>query len=360
MPDFHTLTIGSIQREANETLHITLDVPEELSATFAFSQGQYLTFSAQLDGTEIRRSYSICAAVGEPLAVAIKYIQGGAFSEYAHTHFKPGQPIQVSAPEGSFFTQLDPQHQKRYLLIAAGSGITPILSIAKTTLTTEPDSQVTLLYGNKRSNDIIFRDQLSWLKNRHMSRFQWINIFSREAQDAPILNGRINNQKGQELNGRLIDIASYDEFFLCGPEGMISEVARGLRALGIPDAHIHYELFFASAEDAREAIARHQQRAAQYAGLTSNMRVRSAGREVAFQLPADGENILDSALAQGLDLPFSCKGGVCATCKAKLVHGQVEMDLNHALSEEEVAQGFILTCQSHPVSKEVLVDYDVI
>ncbi|NKB98755.1 MAG: 2Fe-2S iron-sulfur cluster binding domain-containing protein [Pseudomonadales bacterium] len=360
MSDWQELTIEQVEQEANDTIHVTLGVPEHLSQGFEFKQGQYLTFAQDIAGEEVRRSYSICAGVGEPLSVAIKRIEGGAFSEHAHENFEVGATVQVSPPEGSFYSELDTGQSKNYLLIAAGSGITPILSIAKSVLAIEPNSQVTLLYGNQRSSDIIFREQLLWLKNRYMQRLQWINIFSRERQDAPILNGRINNSKGAELNGRLIDILSYHEFFLCGPEGMISEVSRGLRSMGIDEARIHYELFFASAEDARIAIEKHQERARQYAGLNTAVSVRYGGREIAFDLTADGENILDGAANHGLELPFSCKGGVCATCKARLVEGEVDMDLNHALSAEEVAAGFVLTCQAHPISDRVIVDFDVI
>ncbi len=356
---FHSLKIAATHAEANDTLCVELDVPEALRETFAFQQGQYLTFAATIDGEEVRRSYSICSAVGEPLAVAIKRIEGGAFSQYAHAHFTPGAQAQVLPPEGQFTSTLHPTQEKDYLCIAAGSGITPVISIVKTVLATEPASRVTLLYGNRRSGNIIFRDQLLWLKNAYMTRFQWINIFSGETQDAPVLNGRIDNRKGGELNRCLIDIRGYDEFFLCGPEAMISEVARGLRGEGIDEARIHYELFFASAEDARKAIAKHEERARQYAGLTTEVRVRASGREVAFELTADGENILDGAIDAGLDLPYSCKGGVCATCKARVLEGEVDMDLNHALSAEEVAAGYVLTCQAHPISNRVVVDFNV-
>ncbi len=360
MADFHTLTVAEVREEANNTMHVLLDVPGVDRKAFAFEPGQYLTFTAEIDGAEVRRSYSICAAVGEPLAVAIKKIEGGAFSEYAHETFAPGTAVQVLPPAGEFTPQLDPARARKYLLIAAGSGITPVISIAKTILAVEPGSEVTLLYGNRRSQDIIFRDQLLWLKNRYLTRLQWINIFSQETQEAPILNGRINNRKGGELNQHLIDIVGYDEFFLCGPEGMISEVSRGLRGTGIDEENIHYELFFASPEDARQAIEKLQARAREYAGLTTEVRVRSGGREVVFDLTADGENILDGAMENGLELPFSCKGGVCATCKAKVLEGQVDMDLNHALSADEVADGFVLTCQAHPISDKVTVDFDVI
>ena len=308
----------------------------------------------------MRRSYSICSAIGEPLSVAIKKIPGGSFSEFAHAQFQPGKQVEVMAPEGAFNTPLSADNNKRYLLIAAGSGITPIISIAKSVLAQEPDSSVTLLYGNRRSMDIIFRDELCWIKNQYLTRFQWINIFSQENQDAPILNGRIDNAKGAELNRHLIDIQGYQEFFLCGPEGMISEVSRGLRSMGIDEGNIHYELFFASAEDAKVAIEKHHERARQYAGLTTEVVVRSSGREVVFDLSADGENILDGAMNSGLELPFSCKGGVCATCKAKVLEGEVDMDLNHALTAEELQAGFILSCQAHPISDKVVVDFDVI
>lgn len=357
--DLHTLTIAHTAREPNETLHVTLDVPEGLRERFAFHQGQYLTFAADIDGAEVRRSYSICAAVGEPLAVAIKRIEGGAFSQYAHACFAPGTEVRVLPPAGQFFTPLEPERTRNYLCIAAGSGITPIISIVKTVLAREPLSQITLLYGNRTANDIIFAETLLWLKNRYLERLQWINLFSRQNQQAPILNGRIDNRKGAELNGRLINIVGYDEYFLCGPEGMISEVSRGLRGLGIEASRIHYELFFASAEDAREAMARHRARAAEYGGKTTRVRVRASGRETQFELTADGENILDGAMHHGVSLPFSCKGGVCATCKARLIEGEVDMDLNHALSPEELAEGYILSCQAHPISDEVVVDFDI-
>ena len=355
----HTLIIEKTQVEANDTLYVELDVPAELKHTFNFHQGQYLTFVAQINDEEVRRSYSICNAVGEPLAVAIKKIDEGLFSSFAHSNFAAGQKVQVLPPQGEFHSLLSAEQEKDYLCIAAGSGITPIMSIIASILGAEPNSRVTLLYGNRRSQDVIFRDRLLWLKNAYLTRLQWINIFSQEEQFSPLLNGRIDNAKGAQLNQHLIDIAHYDEFFLCGPESMISEVSRGLRSLKVDEAKIHYELFFASAEDAKIAMAKHHQRATQFAGLTTEVQVRSGGRQVVFELTADGENILDGAMRNGLELPFSCKGGVCATCKAKVVEGEVDMDLNHALSQEEVDLGYVLTCQAHPISNKVVVDFDV-
>ena len=218
---------------------------------------------------------------------------------------------------------------------------------------------MTLIYGNRRSSAIMFKERLGFLKNRYLNRFNWINVLSREEQDAEVLYGRINNRKGAELQHKhLIDIASTDEFFLCGPESMISEVSRGLRAEGVAESRIHYELFYSSAEDARAVIEKHHARVLQYAGQVSEVTVRADGRSINFELSADGENILDAALSHGADLPFSCKGGVCATCKARLMEGRVDMDLNHALSGEDLESGLILTCQAHPVTAKVVVDFD--
>ncbi len=332
-----------------------------LATTFDFRHGQYLTLRAMIDGESLVRSYSICSVAGDAAPmIAIKRIDGGRFSAYAHAHFKPGVSVEAAPPTGEFTVPIDPQRARSYLCIAAGSGITPILSIMRTVLAQEPRSRVTLLYGNRRTATMMFRDELSFLKNAYMDRLQWINVMSREQQEAEILNGRINNQKGGELNRHLIRIREFDEFFLCGPEAMISEVSRGLRGEGIPAHRIHYELFHASAQDAKAVIAKHQARAERFAGRSSDVRVRFGGREISFELAADGENVLDGALDAGIDVPFSCKGGVCATCKAKLIEGEVEMDLNHALGQDELAAGYILTCQAHPVSSRIVVDYDAV
>jgi ring-1,2-phenylacetyl-CoA epoxidase subunit PaaE len=217
---------------------------------------------------------------------------------------------------------------------------------------------VTLLYGNRNTARMMFREELSFLKNAYLARLQWLNVMSRETQDAAVLNGRIDNRKGAELARRLLDIAAFDEFFLCGPEAMIAEVSRGLRSSGIDEARIHYELFRASAADARAAVQRHHERAQRFVDAVAMVRVRLNGRETTLELAMDGENILDGALDAGLEAPYSCRGGVCATCKALLREGQAEMDMNHALSDAEVAAGYVLTCQAHPLSAHVFVDYD--
>ncbi|MCV6604148.1 MAG: phenylacetate-CoA oxygenase/reductase subunit PaaK [Porticoccaceae bacterium] len=358
--NFYTLNVAAVVPETDSAVQVIFDVPAELKEKYRFIQGQYLTLKADINGEDVRRSYSICSAVGDDqLRVGIKKIDGGAFSTFANDKLKTGDTLQVMPPQGKFYTELNPANSKRYMCIAAGSGITPMLSIIKTVLATEPDSSVTLIYGNQRTKTVMFREELSDVKNANMERFQWINILSREEHDAEVLHGRINNKKGAELQAKkLIKINAFDEVFLCGPESMISEVSRGLRSEGIAEANIHYELFGSSAEAAAEAVAKHHQRAEKYGELVSNVTLMSGGRRINFDLSADGENLLDAGIDNGVDLPFSCKGGVCATCKAKLVEGDVEMDRTHGLEQYEIDKGFILTCQAHPVSEKVVVDFD--
>lgn len=358
---FYPLKLAAVTPETDQAVCLSFAVPDDLCHAFRFTQGQYLTLKSVVAGAEVRRCYSICSGVNDgELKVAVKRVHDGVFSNYANEHLRAGDTLEVMPPQGDFFTQLDPASARHYMCIAAGSGITPILSIVKSVLETEPKSEVTLIFGNQRTSTIMFRDALAFLKNRFMSRLNIIHILSREEQESDVLFGRIDNRKGGELaRRRLIDIAGTDEFFLCGPESMISEVSRGLRAEGVDESHIHYELFCASAEDARAAIEKHHSRARHYGGRVSDVTVTVGGRRSRFELTADGENILDGALSHGVDVPFSCKGGVCATCKAKLLEGDVDMDLNHSLSDAEVADGYILTCQSHPISERVVVDYDI-
>lgn len=356
---FYPLRVKELQRDTDESVVLTFDVPAELADTFTFIQGQYLTLNQLIDGEQVRRSYSICSGLDDgQLRVAIKHVKGGVFSSWANRHLKTGDTLEVMPPRGNFYASIDPDQAKNYLCICAGSGITPILSIIKTILAREPQSAITLLYGNQRTATMMFRNELAFLKNAYLDRLHWINIFSREPQEVDLLSGHLDNRKGGALNRRLIRIREFDEFFLCGPEAMISEVSRGLRGEGIAEENIHFELFAASAENARQAIERHQARAKEYKDQVSQVSLLADGREFAFELSTDGENILDAGLRNGVDLPFSCKGGVCATCKARLIEGEVDMDLNQALRPEEIENGYILTCQSHPISKKVVVDFD--
>ena len=355
----YPLRVRELYKDTEDAVVLSFEVPTELEETFAFTQGQYLTLEQTINGEPVRRSYSVCSGLDDGhLRVAIKHVKGGVFSSWANQHLKAGDVLDVMPPRGDFYTSIDPNQARNYLCICAGSGITPVLSIIKTVLAREPLSTVTLLYGNQRTVTMMFRNELAFLKNAHLERFHWINIFSREPQEVDLLSGHLDNRKGGALNRRLIRIREFDEFFLCGPEAMISEVSRGLRGEGIEEEHIHFELFAASAENARQAIERHQARAKDYKGQVSEVSIRAGGREYAFELSTDGENILDAGLRNGVDLPFSCKGGVCATCKARLIEGKVEMDLDQALRPDEIENGYILTCQSHPISKKVVVDFD--
>ena len=356
---FYPLRVKELHKDTDNAVVVTFDVPDDQTDTFDFIQGQYLTLNQKIEGEEVRRSYSICSGLDDGrLRVAIKHVEGGLFSSWANEHLKQGDTLQVMPARGDFFTDIDPAQSKNYLFICAGSGITPVLSVIKTVLAREPKSRVTLLYGNQRTASMMFRHELAFLKNANLERFHWINIFSREPQEVDLLSGHLDNRKGGALNQRLINIKGYDEFFLCGPEAMISEVSRGLRGEGITEDKIHFELFAASAENARKAIERHHARVQEYEGMVSDVSILSDGREYTFKLSTDGENILDAGLRNGVDLPFSCKGGVCATCKARLLEGEVDMDLNQALRPEEIEKGYILTCQSHPISDKIVVDYD--
>ena len=356
---FYPLRVSELHKDTENAVVVTFDLPDGLEETFNFTQGQYLTLNQVINGEKIRRSYSICAGLDDGhLRVAIKHVEGGVFSSWANATLKQGDTLDVMPARGDFFSEIDAGQSKNYLCICAGSGITPILSVVKTVLARERESHVTLLYGNQRTVTMMFRHELAFLKNAYMERFHWINIFSREPQEVDLLSGHLDNRKGGALNQRLINIKGYDEFFLCGPEAMISEVSRGLRGEGIAEEKIHFELFAASAENARRAIERHHARAQEYKGKVSDVSILSDGREYTFKLSTDGENILDAGLRNGVDLPFSCKGGVCATCKARLVEGEVDMDLNQALRKDEIENGYILTCQSHPISDRIVVDFD--
>ncbi len=356
---FYSLTVAEVAPETDTAIKVSFAVPEELRETFHYKQGQYLTFEADIDGETVRRSYSICSGINDDtMQVAIKRWEGGVFSNYVNDTLKPGDTLDVLPPRGRFYTELDADQSHNYLFIASGAGITPVVSNIKSILEDEPNSRVTLLYGNQRTNTIMFRETLSFLKNRFMTRFHWVNILSREDQGTDVLNGRLNNRKGGELNQQLVDLKSFDEYFICGPESMISEVSRGLRSVGVNEERIHYELFASSAEDARAVVEKHHARAREYGGKTSDVTVIMDGRASQFELSAAGENVLDAGINHGLDLPYSCKGGVCSTCKARLVEGQVDMDITHGLEAGEREAGFILTCQAHPVSDKIIVDFD--
>ena len=356
---FHSLAVSRVVPETANAVRVTLDVPEPLAPEYRFTPGQYLTFERRIGEERVRRSYSICSIPGEPLEVGIKLQPGGRFSTYANRSMQAGDRLDVATPEGRFVAADGGRRGKSYFCIAAGSGITPVLSIARSVLKDNPTSRVTLLYGNKTTASMMFRHDLLALKNRYLDRFHLVTVFSEELQDNELFNGRIDNAKGAEFIKRLLPLDSFDEFYLCGPESMVAEVSRGLRGSGIDMRRIYYELFSASAADAAERVRRHKQRARLYGADTARVSVRFQARRYFFDLEYTGENLLDRAAAMGLDVPYSCKDGVCATCKARVLEGRVEMDVNRALTAREVADGYVLTCQSHPVTEEVALDYDV-
>lgn len=357
---FHTLTVAAVHKETPECISVVFQVPEALQELYNFKQGQNITLKIILNGEEVRRSYSICSSpFDKELRVAIKAVETGRFSSWANNQLKKGDLVEVLPPTGRFFTELHPAHKKHYLAFAAGSGITPILSIIKTTLATEPQSRFTLIYGNRNRASIIFKEQLEALKNRYMERFTLHHILSREKTDAPLNHGRIDPEKCRQLE-KLIHFAQMDEIFLCGPETMIFSVKNWLEEKGLEKKKIHFELFTTPATGGQQPAFKPQAAdlIPQTAGKKSRVTVKLDGIAFDFDLGFDGQPILDAALQQGADLPFACKGGVCATCRAKLVEGEVEMDINYALEPEEMEQGFILTCQSHPRTDKVVVDFD--
>ena len=354
---FHKLKVKEVKKETPDCVSIAFEIPENLKTDFLFEQGQNITIKKEIDGEEVRRSYSICSSPFEnELRVAVKKVDGGKFSGFANADLKVGDQLDILPPTGRFNTKLHIQNAKQYLAIAAGSGITPVISIIKTTLQTEPASTFTLVFGNRGRSTIIFFEELEGIKNKYLKRFNFINILSREKTDAPINSGRIDTEKLSALN-KLVDYKNTDEFFICGPEEMIFCVKDFLEILNIDKKKIHFELFTTPGEK-KPAIGSRQS-ANEESGPKSKITVKLDGRSFDFNLGFNGENILDAALKQGADLPFACKGGVCCTCKAKLLEGEVNMDVNWGLEQEEVEQGYILTCQSHPKTAHVVVDFDV-
>ncbi|MEO6456156.1 MAG: 1,2-phenylacetyl-CoA epoxidase subunit PaaE [Ginsengibacter sp.] len=352
---FHELTVKNIQRETSDSVSVSFEIPENLKNEFAFKQGQNITIKKIINGEELRRSYSICTSpLDNELKVGIKKAFNGLFSTYINTQLSIGDVLQVMPPSGMFYTELDPVNKKNYLAFAAGSGITPILSIIKTTLATECQSTFTLVYGNKNHLSIMFKDELNALKDKYIHRFSLHHILSREKVETDINYGRIDEKKCIQLMG-LFKINLVDEFFICGPEKMIFCVKRFLENKGIDNRKIHFELFSTPTRQ-RTAI---NFNTINEANDSSTVTIKVDGRSFAFSLDYNSNNILDTALAEGADLPFACKGGVCTTCKAKLVEGEIEMEVNYGLEHEEVKAGFILTCQSHPRSKIVVIDYDI-
>jgi ring-1,2-phenylacetyl-CoA epoxidase subunit PaaE len=352
---FHRLTIKEVKKETAECVSLAFDVPATLQDSFQFTQGQNLVLKATLNGHEVRRNYSICSSpLDHELRVAIKKIKGGVFSSFANEKLQAGHSLEVMPPTGKFYTPLDPAQQKNYLALAAGSGITPLLSIIKTTLATEINSSFTLVYGNRTRHSIIFFEQLEGLKNQYMNRFKLIHVLSREKTDSTLNFGRIDQEKLEELS-KLIPYQALDDVFLCGPREMIDTAMDFLQAKGLDKKKLHAELFNAGI-GSHTAVSKSS---TEKSTVKSKISILLDGRQLEIEIPLNSSaTILDAALEQGADLPFACKGGMCCTCKAKLVEGEVNMDIHWGLEEEEIEQGFILTCQSHPKTEKIVVDFD--
>ena len=357
MARFHPLKVTDVRRETRDAVVVTLTPREEDRALFDFTQGQYLTFRRNFDGDELRRSYSICAGCDEGvLRVGIKRVDGGAFSTWANENLAAGEEIDAMPPMGKFFTPIEPDTRKNYIGFAGGSGITPLLSIVKTVLTREPQASFTLVYANRQISTIMFREELDDLKNQHLGRFSVIHVLEAEAQDIDLFTGRIDGDKVKALFTHWIDADSVDTAFICGPEPMMLAIAAALREHGLDDTQIKFELFASGQPGRAKAKAVSRTAVAPGSGVEATITLDGATRS--FTMPRTGEAILDAALAANIDAPYSCKAGVCSTCRCKVLEGEVEMAVNHALEDYEVRAGYALSCQAYPLSDRVVVTYD--
>jgi ring-1,2-phenylacetyl-CoA epoxidase subunit PaaE len=354
IPRFHKLAVHDLRRESADAVSLTFAIPQELRADYSFAPGQYLTLRTTMDGEEVRRSYSICSGPDDgELRIAVKKVDGGAFSNWAADELKAGDQLDVMTPTGRFGVAHAPDQARVYVGFAAGSGITPILSIVKGVLAREPGSRFFLFYGNRSTGGMLFRETLEELKDRFMQRLSVFHVISGEEQDIPILYGRLNGDKVRVLLRSLVPASSVDHVFICGPIGMSEDIEATCRDIGIAEGRIHVERFVSEFGGRPRAKAVVQAMAPPKA--MASLIIDGKRRDVPV---AEDESILDAALRAGMDLPFACKGGMCSTCRAKLVEGDARMEVNYSLEPWELNAGFILTCQARPLSDRVVVDYD--
>ncbi|MCI4668040.1 MAG: phenylacetate-CoA oxygenase/reductase subunit PaaK [Bacteroidia bacterium] len=355
MAKFYPLKVKEVRKETADCRSVSFDIPEELSKEFKFTQGQYLTLRTEIDGEEVRRSYSLCTSpLDGDLRVAIKEVPGGLFSTFANRELKAGDVLEAMPPMGNFFSELKPENEKNYVAFAAGSGITPIISILKTVMEIEPKSTFTLFYGNKYASSVIFKEEIEGLKNSFFQRVRVFHFFSREIPDIDLFHGRLDKGKCEALFKGIIDPRNIDEYFLCGPEEMIFSVKEALEEVGVESKKVHFELFTTGNGKKKKVRVQREENK----DKVCEVFIKDGGNSFGFNLPFDTESILDAALARGADLPFACKGGVCCTCKAKITEGEVEMEVNYALEPEEVEAGYVLACQAFPKSPKVVIDFD--
>ncbi len=346
---FHPLRVAAVERLTDDAVAVTFEVPDEVAEEFAFEAGQSLTLRRMIDGEEHRRSYSICAPVGARPRVGVREIPGGLFSSWLTRDVAVGDTVEVQPPSGSFTA--DATRPARHLCIAAGSGITPMLSIAASVLS-HPGARVSLLYGNRTTGSVMFAEELADLKNRYGPRLDLVHVLSREPRDVELFSGRLDADRLRRLLTTLVPLRGTDHVWLCGPLGMVDDARRVLADLGVDPSRVHAELFYVD-----EPPPEVERPAAVVDGATSEVTIVLDGRTTTAPMPLD-RSILDAAAATRTDLPFACKGGVCGTCRAKVTAGEVDMRRNYALDEDEVERGFVLTCQSRPVSGAVTVDFD--
>ncbi|SBT89603.1 ring-1,2-phenylacetyl-CoA epoxidase subunit PaaE [Streptomyces sp. DI166] len=350
-PVFHALRVAEVRPLCEDAAAVGFEIPPELAEEFAFEPGQSLTLRREIDGRDERRSYSICTPVGSAPRIGVRVVPGGVFSSWLVNEVRPGDTVEVMAPTGNFTPDVTvPGH---HVLIAAGSGITPMISIAESVLAADSRSRVTLFYGNRRSGTVMFADELADLKDLYPSRFQLAHVLSREPREAEVLSGRLDAERLSTLIDGLVDVSTADHWWLCGPHGMVRDAQRVLEGLGVPTDRVHQELFYADDEPVREV---HHTEAGP-TGPVSQVTVVLDGRTTTSALPRES-SILDGAQRSRPDLPFACKGGVCGTCRALVTDGKADMRRNFALEEAEVEAGYVLTCQSYPVSETLTVDFD--
>ncbi len=350
---FHPLRVSDVTPLTDDSVCISFDVPAELAADYDFVQGQHLTVRTAMAGDDVRRSYSICApARSGRLRIGVKVLPGGHFSGFAAGGLKVGDVLDVMTPTGRFNTPLDPENRKRYCAIAAGSGITPVLSIIATTLEQEPHSRFTLIFANRTSRSVMFLEELEDLKDRYRGRFHLIHVLSRETQDAELLSGRLDAARLTKITETLVPVETVDDWFLCGPYPMVVELREALLEQGVSARHVHTELFHVETAPPDRRVTEAD------AGEGADVTVNLDGRRSYFKLKGNDVPVLEAALRVRADAPFACRGGVCGTCRARLVEGSVDMDTNYALEPEEIEKGYVLTCQSHPTSDKVVLDFD--
>ena len=358
---FHPLKVLAVRPDTEEAMVVTFDVPPELEQDFRFRQGQYLTLRQRIDGEDVRRSYSICAGLDDgELRVGVRRVQGGRFSNWLAEHLRAGDTIDVMPPQGRFFVPLDPAQARHYLGVAGGSGITPVLSIMKTVLAREPGSRFTLVYGNRRSASTMFKEELEDLKNRYVTRLALHHVFSEERVDSPLNQGILDRAKLAEFLDGLIGVERIDHAFICGPFMMNDEAEAALLAAGLPHERIHVERFGVPVPAGSGLVEGVVPPQATEPGDAAQCRMTVIRDGITHEIDyreRDG-NLLDAAAHAGLDVPYSCKSGVCGTCRAHLSHGEVRMARNFALEPSDLEAGFVLTCQSHPLTGSVVIDYD--